>query len=136
MNSSIALNEADEQRLELLLDHEFPPPVADTEQRKTVKRLLKASRSTPEADRLDHVGFGDRVVLAAPGDPRDNFVLTICMPRDADVDHDRISVLAPISLAVLGRSAGDGVAWETPVGKRKMTIMSISKGYAPALVTA
>lgn len=130
MNSSIALNEADEQRLELLLDPESPPPVADTEQRKILKRILKASRSNPGGDPDDHIGFGDRVVLAAPGDPRDNFILTICMPREADVDHDLISVLPPISLAVLGHSAGDAVTWETPAGKRKMTIMSVAKDDA------
>ncbi len=50
---------------------------------------------------------------------------TLTMPEDADPSKNRISVLAPVGVALLGYSVGDVVTWETPGGNRKLRIEKV-----------
>lgn len=52
---------------------------------------------------------------------------TLVVPRDADVDRLRISVLAPIGTALLGFRVGDQVEWPVPKGKRRLEITKVSQ---------
>ncbi len=38
-------------------------------------------------------------------------------PHEADVQHSRISVLAPVGSALLGLSVGQSIDWRTPDGR-------------------
>ena len=49
-------------------------------------------------------------------------VYTIVFPTDADIERNRISVLAPIGTALIGYRAGDLVEWATPGGVRRLQI--------------
>ena len=46
-------------------------------------------------------------------------------PDDADLDHDKISVLAPIGTAILGYEEGDIIEWKVPAGIRKLKIKKV-----------
>lgn len=50
---------------------------------------------------------------------------TLVYPGQADVVHDRISVLAPIGTALLGYRVGDVVEWRVPSGKRRFQIVDV-----------
>lgn len=52
-------------------------------------------------------------------------VYTIVFPDDADMDQNRLSVLAPLGTALLGRSAGDEVEFHAPAGVRRLRIERI-----------
>ncbi|PPV08646.1 regulator of nucleoside diphosphate kinase [Xanthomonas bromi] len=43
--------------------------------------------------------------------------LTLVYPHEADVQHGRISVLAPVGSALLGLSVGQSIDWRTPDGR-------------------
>lgn len=77
----------------------------------------------------NHAGLHDTITLHSPRDPRDRFTFSIVMPREADVDADRISILTPLCLAVIGRGRGAMVEWEAPAGRREMCIHLIGKGW-------
>jgi regulator of nucleoside diphosphate kinase len=49
----------------------------------------------------------------------------LVFPPDADVIHDRISVLAPIGTALLGYHRGDVVEWRVPQGRRRLLITKV-----------
>jgi regulator of nucleoside diphosphate kinase len=49
----------------------------------------------------------------------------LVFPPDADVIHDRISVLAPIGTALLGYRRGDVVEWRVPQGRRRLLITKV-----------
>jgi len=49
-------------------------------------------------------------------------VYTLSFPRDADIAHDRISVLAPIGTALLGYRAGAEIQAEVPRGRKRLRI--------------
>ncbi|MCW1924800.1 GreA/GreB family elongation factor [Luteolibacter arcticus] len=126
--NSLRLFDADgHARLRHLLDTtDTPRPTPD--QRKLLAALLEESSITRNPDELaNRIAPGDRVLLVSPDDPRDWYELELVMPHDADVDADRISLLTPLGLALLGQRKGAIVAWEVPAGMREMKIESIVK---------
>ncbi len=75
------------------------------------------------------VGLYDAVTvneIAAPAS--DAMVCRIVLPHEADMDAGYFSVLAPISMALLGRPLGATVTLDAPGGSRRLRILSIEKG--------
>lgn len=52
-------------------------------------------------------------------------VYTLVFPFDADIEEKKLSILAPIGVAVIGYKAGDEVEWEVPGGRRRIVIEKI-----------
>jgi regulator of nucleoside diphosphate kinase len=52
-------------------------------------------------------------------------VYTLVFPVDADIEKERISVLAPIGTALIGYGAGDHVEWMTPGGTKRLQIEKV-----------
>jgi regulator of nucleoside diphosphate kinase len=52
-------------------------------------------------------------------------VYTLVFPGDADIEKERISILAPIGTALIGYRAGDLVEWRTPGGTRRLRIEEV-----------
>ena len=50
---------------------------------------------------------------------------TLVFPPDADVKRNRISILAPLGTALLGRSAGHIIATRTASGRRRLEVKKI-----------
>jgi len=46
-------------------------------------------------------------------------LVTIVYPADADEDEGRVSVLAPVGIALLGLSVGEAIEWDFPDGSRR-----------------
>ncbi|QIQ20902.1 nucleoside diphosphate kinase regulator [Zophobihabitans entericus] len=52
--------------------------------------------------------------------------LTLVYPRDANFDEGKISILAPVGVAILGLSVGQSINWALPNGESiKLKIQSI-----------
>ncbi len=60
----------------------------------------------------------------------------ITLPERADADARRVSVLAPIGLALIGCRAGDVVRWNTPGGVRELKVTAVTAPVAPAASAA
>lgn len=50
---------------------------------------------------------------------------TLVFPHEADIDRNRLSVLAPLGMGLLGYRAGDVIEWAVPSGKRTIKIEEI-----------
>lgn len=61
---------------------------------------------------------------------------TITFPENADVEHNRISILAPIGTALLGCRVGDIVKWSTPGGIRRLKVRGVTAPAADATMPA
>ncbi len=95
---------------------------------KAMIRFLGCVQTTRDKHALaDRVGLYDRVTLRSPIDRRYVLKVSIVMPPDEDFSIDRYSVHEPLSPAILGRSRGQTVCWNAPIGLRRMTIASIEK---------
>lgn len=52
-------------------------------------------------------------------------VCTVAFPGDANLEQDKISVLAPIGTALLGYRVGDTIEWRVPSGNKQVRIEEI-----------
>jgi regulator of nucleoside diphosphate kinase len=53
--------------------------------------------------------------------------VTVVRPGDADIDHDRLSVLTPVGAALFGLAAGDTFAFATDDGRpRVLQVLSVA----------
>ena len=50
---------------------------------------------------------------------------TLVLPRDAQIDEGKISVLAPLGTAMLGYRVGDEFEWPIPYGLRRLRITHV-----------
>ncbi len=72
----------------------------------------------------DVVTMNSEVVLRDMA-AREDLVYTLVFPEEANLDLNRISVLAPIGTAMLGCKKGDAFEWQVPAGCRKLKIKDI-----------
>jgi regulator of nucleoside diphosphate kinase len=47
------------------------------------------------------------------------------MPEEADPTLFKVSVLAPVGLAVLGHRVGDTVEWPVPAGSQRLKVLAL-----------
>lgn len=55
------------------------------------------------------------------------FVFKLVLPKDADIKQQKVSIFAPISIALLGYQTGDLINWEMPDGIKTYKIISVRK---------
>lgn len=55
-------------------------------------------------------------------DDQEEMTFTLVFP---DIDHDRISVVAPIGTAMLGQREGDEFEWEVPAGRVRLKVIQV-----------
>ena len=58
-------------------------------------------------------------------DTGEEMVFTLVFPGDANVENDRISVVAPIGTAMLGQRVGDEFEWEVPAGSVRLRVEEV-----------
>lgn len=60
----------------------------------------------------------------------------IVLPKDANADENRISVLAPIGTGLLGYRVGATVEWMVPAGVRRFKILEVQHQSEPVAIAA
>jgi regulator of nucleoside diphosphate kinase len=132
---------------EFMMMNDRPIVIADS-----TARLLRGLLSTRAATRHDQEHLRelrvelDRALVVAPGEMPEKVVtmhaavhvldlesgqrqeLALVSPAEADVKAGRISVLAPLGIALLGYREGDKVEWLMPGGLRRMRIERVVQG--------
>jgi regulator of nucleoside diphosphate kinase len=58
-------------------------------------------------------------------DTGEELVYTLVFPKDADIQQNKISVLAPIGTAMLGYSIGEIFEWRVPDGVRRLKVKEL-----------
>jgi regulator of nucleoside diphosphate kinase len=76
----------------------------------------------------DTVTLDSRVVLLDL-DSKEELLFTLVLPSRSNIDEGRISVLAPLGMAVLGYRVGSDIEWEVPAGRRRLRVQSVT--YQP-----
>ena len=67
----------------------------------------------------------DSRVLVVDLDSGEERVFTLVLPSKANVDEGRISVLAPLGMAVLGYRSGAEIEWDVPGGRRRLLVRRV-----------
>ncbi len=126
MAKTILLTETDRARLSQVLDvnHSFGDEKMGLCIRELNADLVNAK--IVDADEIpdDVITMNTKVVLRDLATNEDEEWI-LCFPNQADIFENRLSVLAPMGVAMLGKSTGDVIEWETPEGCGKAEIKTI-----------
>jgi len=107
-------------------------------------RRIKNSRSYTEWERIEELGaeldrativeidklpqdivtMNSKVCLKDVDTGKDE-IYQVVYPEDADIEQNKISILAPIGTAILGYKVGDVIEWKVPAGLRRLKIKKI-----------
>jgi len=87
-----------------------------------IKAQIERLEEEPENIPADVVTMNTKLRLRdeQSGDER---ILSLVFPSDADLEKNRISVLAPVGTALLGYRVGDIIEWEVPSGTKTFRIV-------------
>lgn len=58
-------------------------------------------------------------------DSKEEKVYTLVFPSEANIEENKISILAPIGTAMLGYHIGDTINWNVPAGARRLKVVDI-----------
>jgi regulator of nucleoside diphosphate kinase len=83
--------------------------------------LESAEVTSPDRIPRDVVRMNSRVRVL-DFDTRQKDLYTLVFPENADISASRISVLAPVGIALLGRRQGDVIEAEVPRGTRRLRV--------------
>ncbi len=88
------------------------------------EELLKAEIVDPQKIPRDVVTMNSLVKFRDLSS-QEIYMYSIVYPTDADFDNGKISVLAPIGMALLGYRVGDVVEWPVPAGMRRLKVEEV-----------
>jgi regulator of nucleoside diphosphate kinase len=87
---------------------------------------LDRANVVPEQPAEEVVRMGSRVKYRDAWTGREREV-TLVYPQQADINLNRISVLAPVGAALIGLSLGQTIEFQTPGGeKRALTVLDVA----------
>lgn len=58
-------------------------------------------------------------------DTGEEMIFTLVFPGNADIEHDKISVVAPIGTAMLGHRVDDEFSWDVPAGSVRLRVEEV-----------
>ena len=124
-NKTIYITKDDAQQLRELLD--VDPGMNHFEQNNLRKLATELNRGTvvDPGDVSQEVIAMNSTVHLIDLDTEEEMICTLVYPDDADIDQNKISVLAPVGTAILGRGAGDTFEWKVPAGVRRLKVKEI-----------
>lgn len=87
---------------------------------------IVSSKKMPD----DVIRFDSIVTIEIPGNIQRTY--EIVTPEKKDLKSNKISVLAPMGLALFGYAQGDEVEWQFPKGLSHIKILEVVQPFAPA----
>ncbi|CAM5763658.1 nucleoside diphosphate kinase regulator [Bosea minatitlanensis] len=87
---------------------------------------LDRARILPEGRvSIDHARIGSQVVYRDESTKRETTV-TLVWPQDANIEKNRISVMTPIGVALIGMAADRTIDWTTRSGDvKRLTVLEV-----------
>ena len=129
IKNPIHITTQDKQRLEDLL---VEVQASDPRKHGDLKALTQELRRAVIVDPKDV--FFDVITMNSRAEMRDlesgeTVAFTLVFPSEANIDEEKISVLAPIGAGMLGYRVDDEFEWNVPGGLRRMKVTKVE--YQP-----
>jgi len=122
---SICITSTDMERLESLLDFATPTNEIDlVNLERLEEELCQANIVEPEDIPLNIVTINSKVWLREI-DSDHEIMFILVFPLEANLSEHKISILAPIGSAVIGRQTGDIIKWKAPGGIKRAKIRKL-----------
>lgn len=123
MEHTIYITNFDRERLySIINNNRLASPKIKAQIERLEEELEKAVIVEPENIPADVVTMNTKLRLRdeQSGEER---ILSLVFPSDANLEKNRISVLAPVGTALLGYRVGDIIEWEVPSGTKTFCIV-------------
>ena len=129
IKNPIYITNQDKQRLEdLLMEVEASDPRKHGDLKALTEELHRAVIVDPKDVFNDVITMNSRAEMHDL-ESGESVAFTLVFPSEANIDEEKISVLAPIGAGMLGYRVGDEFEWNVPDGLRRMKVMKID--YQP-----
>ena len=122
---TLIISGADRQRLEALIDSARADSRVREDYLTALEAELRRARVVPAGKVPPDVVTMNSVVRLRDLDSDEAEEYELVYPGDADMAHNRISVLAPIGTAILGYRVGDVIEWPVPAGLRRLRVEEV-----------
>ncbi|MDQ8183120.1 GreA/GreB family elongation factor [Pelagicoccus sp. SDUM812005] len=129
-NPSLYLSTEDHQVITLLLRSiKFPQGSALKLKEELSRAIVLGDSQVPS----DSVGLNSKVELEDL-DLGEVETYELSLPSRANPDLNRVSILAPLGVALLGVRAGEDFVWNTPGGLRRLRVVRVTRESKKASV--
>ena len=121
----IYVTSQDKQRLEdLLMEVEASDPRKHGDLKALTEELHRAIIVDPKDVPSDVITMNSRAEMRDL-ESGETVAFTLVFPSEANIDEEKISVLAPIGAGMLGYRVGDEFEWNVPGGLRRMKVIKV-----------
>ncbi len=122
---NIILTEVDRNRLQTVIDRALQNGRESRHCVDDLQRELDRAQVVDPGSMPDGVVAMNSTVCLRDLDTDEVETYTLVYPQDADINRNRISVLAPVGTAIIGCHVGDVVAWSVPRGRVRWRIEDV-----------
>ena len=84
-----------------------------------VKAKIVDAKKLPD----DVIRFNSVVTIETPWNVQRSYQVVV--PEQSDIKQDKISILAPMGLALFGYAKGDEFTWQFPIGANTIKILEV-----------
>ena len=125
-DEAISLTNRDRERLVQMIEELSLLNDPDTVRRlQMLKTELERAATTPSEKTAPDVVTMNSRIRFKDTDTGEELVYTVTWPEFADAEEHKVSVLAPIGMALLGTKVGQIIEWDVPAGKRHFRVEEI-----------
>ncbi|MFN8455495.1 MAG: nucleoside diphosphate kinase regulator [Anaerolineae bacterium] len=124
-NRTIYITDPDMKLLRELLDTARRLNYYDQAELQKLEAELNRGQVVPSKQILPDVITMNSTVCLEDLDTGEEITCTLVFPHEADIDQNKISILAPVGIAMLGYRVGEVVEWPVPDGLSRLRIKAI-----------
>ena len=121
---TVYITESDLARLRMLIQ-EANPQSRDKRHLQELAEELEQGEVVSPTEIPDNVITMNSKVRLKDMDTGEEVIYTLVFPHNADIQRQKISILAPIGTALIGYRAGDIIEWNVPVGVKRLKVEEI-----------
>lgn len=122
---TIYITENDMVRLEELLAVASENTTRDHKHLEDLAKELMKAEVVESTDIPANVITMNSKVLIKDMESKDSKTYVLVFPREANIEQDKVSILAPIGTAMIGCRVGQVITWSAPAGARRLKVEKI-----------
>jgi regulator of nucleoside diphosphate kinase len=122
---TLIISHVDRERLAALIESARMDARVREDYLTALEAELSRARVVPAGEVPPDVVTMNSVIRLRDLDSDETEEYELVYPADADMAHNRISILAPIGTAILGYRLGDVIEWPVPAGLRRLRVAKV-----------
>lgn len=123
MKKSILLSKSD---FKFLSEHLEKAIMSDYNKSRLRTEIKEATIFKDDELPEDVVSLNTEAKIISTADQKE-FVFKLVLPKEANIKQQKVSIFAPISIALLGYQTNDLIEWEMPDGIKEFKILEVKK---------